>query len=241
MPTPAMPTPAIAAPATGLSAIPGNATAPMNNKKTTLFFIRQLLFIRYLPDKSPSCIIRYINRSVRRLRQTARTMLRSTTGSLGIPPGKIVGEDLPFAGWLSVAERHKDNKEPFLRLGSPVPGTVERDKRPVLVLRRELAAGIKQQTIRRKMTGERHHGILRIFTGRLLSIPAIFGSQDFFMLELVVKDLGIAAVGPLVQLIHTLGRQFRTLLGIPYLREQVVQLVAAMLHDEQGIGHRIPV
>ncbi len=100
------------------------------------------------PGRKPSC---------RDRRRNYRQRLPSLP--LGLPSLK---------GW-------KTTKYPFLWLGRPVPGSVEGDKGAVLIPGRELAAGIEQETIGCKVTGERDNRLpLRIFSGRLLTIPAIF-------------------------------------------------------------------
>src|SRR5260221_4176123 len=199
-----------------------------------------LFFIRYLPDGS-FVIIRNIDRPIRALCQTAGTMLRTTGSRLVRPTREIDRKYSPLTIGLAILKRLKDYIIPLLRLGSPVPAAVKGDKGAILIFLRELIAGIEQQPIRRKVTGESHHGILCILTRRLLSITAIFRSEYLFLLELVVKDIRPAAIRTLVQFIHTLCGQLGALFRIPYVREEIVQLVPAMHHNEQGIGGLIPV
>ena len=91
------------------------------------------------------------------------------------------------------------------------------------------------------MTREGDNGVLGVFTRCLLTIPTIFRAEDLFVLNLVVINVRPSGVATLVQLIHGFGRKFVALvLGI-HIREQFMELVPPVHHDEQRVGALVPV
>ena len=101
---------------------------PVSTKNTLFFFIPllpELFFIRYLPDGS-SVIVRNIDRAIRTLCQTARTILRTTRSRLVRPTREIIRKYFPLAIWLAILERLKDYKIPLPEAQEPCSSCRER-------------------------------------------------------------------------------------------------------------------
>src|SRR5262249_11866709 len=124
---------------------------------------------------------------------------------------EAIGEYLERAASLLTAQRLEHDVVPLLRFRESVPGTVERDERPVLVSRREQRTRVEHETVRCPVRGE--DGAWLVFpraVSALLPVAAIFRREH----EVVLVDR-VVAVRPaeILALIH-LQQLFRRILGV---------------------------
>ncbi len=118
---------------------------------------------------------------------------------------------------------------------------MEGDERAVAVFFGKLGTRVKQQSVGRHVAGIGGGGVDVFARTFLFTIAAVLGHHHFLLLVLIVIDVGPARIRSFFQLIHGLGGQHRRLLFGVHIGKERVELVAAMLHDEQRVGLAVPI
>src|SRR5690348_5491992 len=178
-------------------------------------------------------VVRDVERPVRPLCQSRRTMLRRV--GLHDSTRETVGEGLEVPRGFAGRERLKDDLIAALRTRRTIPGSVKRDERAVAVARREGGPGVEQQSIGRPVRREECRGCLLggALPDRLAAIAAVLRREHELLLLIVEVALGPAEVVALVDLEQLLGGEVLALLSGVELGPVVPQLISSMLGRPQ--------
>src|SRR4051812_31193028 len=97
----------------------------------------------HYPVDAPTCIVRHVERAVRTLRESHRTML----GLIGLQlrVREVVGEGFVVAVRRGTRHRLEDHAISALWLRRPIPRSVKGDERTVTILVREHRAPVEEQ------------------------------------------------------------------------------------------------
>ena len=109
----------------------------------------------------------------------------------------------------------------------------------ILIFRRKIVAGVKQQAIgckvcRKRPMGQQH------FRHQFLPSPPYSG-DNIFVLKVIVINIRPATIGAFMHFIHRLGWKHFCLFFRIILRVKIVQLISAVLQHKQRICFAVPV
>src|SRR5690606_7984773 len=91
------------------------------------------------------------------------------------------------------------------------------------------------------MCRKRHQRVFGIFASGLLSIAAVFRSQNLLLLEMVVVDIRPPTVVSLINSVEGFSRKFGALLRIVELGVQLEELIPSVLSHKQLVKLLIPI
>src|SRR5262249_24847937 len=151
---------------------------------------------------------------------------------------KTVRENFALARGAVAFQRLKDHVVALLRIRSAIPGTVECDEYAISIARWELPLVIANHRVRSPMRGKsrRWWELVRALTRFLSTIGPVLRGEHQLLLKRVVVAERPAVVPSLFQQHHFFGRQRGFLLGFVELGPICVELVTAVLRDENPAG-----
>src|ERR1700690_2853118 len=161
---------------------------------------------------------------------------RTMFGALGssYSARKTVREDFAVAGRMIACQRLKDDVVAALRVGRPVPRTVEGDEYAITIAGWKLVLVVMHKRIRRPMGRKRRYRreLVRARANRLAAITTIFRRKHQFFLKRVVITLGPAIVSARLQEHDLFSRQRGFLIRFVKIRPIRVQLISPVLRYE---------
>ena len=170
----------------------------------------------------------------------ARWTMRRLVGGLH-GPGKSVGKYLALTGCVIARQSLKHHVITALRIGRPIPRSVEGDKHAVAIMSGELQLVIQRHRVRRPVCGKRRNrsDVARAGANLLAPVATVLGSEHESALRRVVVTFGPPVVTTAPQAQQLFRRESSFLLRPVQIRPIRMQLVASVLCDEDAVPRRI--